>query len=70
MGCKAVLTRVNDKDRVLAKLPEWTDDDPNEIVADVENGQERVITTSFCQNCKVELEKEGAADVRVEESAD
>ncbi len=66
MSCKAILTKVNDKPRVRTKLPQWTDENPDEIIKDVEAGNERVITTLDCDACKADLEKNNAAVVRVE----
>ena len=66
MGCEAVLTKVIDQIKIKAKLPAWTDDDPEEIIADVKKGKSRLITTIDCYACKEDLEEDNAAEVVVE----
>lgn len=68
MDCKAILTKVNDRSRIRAKLPAWTSDDPDKIIDDVRSGKERVITTLNCDGCKEDLEKYGAAVVRIDKN--
>jgi (p)ppGpp synthase/HD superfamily hydrolase len=65
MGRKAVLTKVNDKEQTRVKLPSWTSEDPDEIIAAVEKGKERTITTQDCDECKADLEKNNGAVVQV-----
>lgn len=62
---KAVLVKVNSATQTRVKLPSWTDDDPDEIIRDVRNGGERVITDLDCRNCKRDLEQNDGAEVEL-----
>lgn len=62
---EAILVKVNNVSQTRAKLPSWTDDDPDDIIKDVQNGTNRVITELDCRNCKSDLEQNGGAVVEL-----
>jgi hypothetical protein len=62
---KAILTKVNNKVQTHAKLPQWTQDSPDKIIKDVENGTPRVITQIDCEKCKSDLEENNGAEIKV-----
>lgn len=65
MSTKATLVKVNNVAQTRVKLPAWTDDDPDKMIKDVQNGHPRVITSIDCDNCKRDLEESNGAEVIV-----
>ncbi len=65
MSKMAVLVSVHNRVKVRAKLPRWTAENPDEIIADVLKGKPRDINNFDADGCKADLEKDGAAEVKI-----
>jgi hypothetical protein len=59
----AYLVKISNPGLVREKLPNWTDDDIDRIIASVQNSQEWRITTQNCEACKQDLEIDAASQV-------
>ncbi len=67
MGKMAVLKEVKNNAKVRAKLPNWTSENPDVIIKDVNNGKPREITDFNVEACKADLERDNAAVVEIRE---
>ncbi len=66
MAKVAVLAKVIDAGTTAIKLPKWTSENPKEIIRLAKENKRPVITEYHPDECKKDLEKDGAAVVDVE----